>query len=160
MKPLGRDGPKAKDGEVNPLDPMNLTKQQIDDMRTSLGHGTQPFTKEAIESLCALAVRGLTRPEANAIEERLTYWHEKDLRNGWPTIGYCCGKCVMRSPKNPLQAAVGCRDPFQINCECHIEIRRTVKRYMEWEYEYMLQRLLTGVRETNHESDHQAQAHP
>lgn len=41
-----------------------LTKQQIDDMRTSLGKGAQPFTKEAIDSLCALAVRGLAVPEA------------------------------------------------------------------------------------------------
>lgn len=43
---------------------IDLTKQQIDDMRTSLGKGAQPFTKEAIDSLCALAVRGLAVPEA------------------------------------------------------------------------------------------------
>ncbi len=38
---------------------MNLTKQQIDDMRTSLGKGAQPFTKEAIDTLCALATSAL-----------------------------------------------------------------------------------------------------
>lgn len=44
-----------------------LTKQQIEDMRTSLGLGAQPFTKEAIDSLCALAVLGLAVPEAACI---------------------------------------------------------------------------------------------
>ncbi len=40
---------------------IELTKQQIDDMRTSLGNGAQPFTKEAIDRLCALALLGLAR---------------------------------------------------------------------------------------------------
>ena len=34
---------------------MKLTKQLIEDMRTSLGKGAQPFTKDAIDSLCELA---------------------------------------------------------------------------------------------------------
>jgi len=29
----------------------------------------------------------------------------------------------MKNPKDPLQATVGCRDPFQINCSCHIQNR-------------------------------------
>lgn len=47
---------------------MILTKEQIDDMRTSFDLGTQPFTREAIDSLCYLALKGLslTDPEANA----------------------------------------------------------------------------------------------
>lgn len=40
---------------------IELTKQQIDDMRTSLWK-MGPFTKEAIDSLCELAVRGLALP--------------------------------------------------------------------------------------------------
>ena len=48
---------------------MNLTKQQIEDMRTSLGKGAQPFTKEAIDALCRLAFRGCDRAE-----ERRSGW--------------------------------------------------------------------------------------
>src|SRR3990167_1394841 len=43
---------------------MVLTKEQIDDMRTSLRWGAQPFTKDAIDSLCAMAQGTLVPTEA------------------------------------------------------------------------------------------------
>lgn len=42
--------------------------------------------------------------------------------------GPCCRKCRMPdSERNPLRRLVGCRDPFQINCKCHIPFRKVAK---------------------------------
>ena len=63
---------------------MVLTKEQIEDMRTSLSKGAQPFTKDAIDSLCAMASGALVsesladksigqiRHEINAREAEIT----------------------------------------------------------------------------------------
>ena len=49
-----------------------------------------------------------------------------DYKNGFMRIesGECCEKCKMTNPRNPLQDLVGCCDPFQINCSCHIPFRK------------------------------------
>jgi len=66
------------------------------------------------------------------LAERRDYWRNHDLHSGWTgsASGPCCEKCRMTSPKDPLQVLVGCRDPFQINCECHIPPRRAVRDYI------------------------------
>ena len=54
------------------------------------------------------------------LQKRFEYWLTKDLHSGWSgnDSGSCCDKCKMTNPKDPLQELVGCRDPFQINCDC------------------------------------------
>ena len=74
------------------------------------------------------------------IIERLEYWRNKDLRNGWTrsSSGPCCDKCRMTNPKDPLQSLVACRDPFQMNCDCHIPTREGVRNYIVQELEAIL----------------------
>ena len=76
-----------------------------------------------------------------ALQERIEYWRDHSLKSGWPNLGECCDKCKMTSPRNPLQAACGCRDPFQINCECHIPVRKAFRDYMVLELEAVQKRL-------------------
>ena len=76
-----------------------------------------------------------------ALQERIDYWRDHSLKNGWPSLGKCCDKCKMTSPRNPLQAACGCRDPFQINCECHIPVRKAFRDCMVLELEAVQKRL-------------------
>ena len=75
------------------------------------------------------------------LQERLEYWRNHDLKNGWTlgASGPCCDKCRMTKPKDPLQALVGCRDPFQIECECHIPPRRAFRQAMVETIEAILQ---------------------
>ena len=55
---------------------MVLTKEQIDDMRTSLRLGAQPFTKDAIDSLCAMAQGTLVPTEADAQSPKTPEGHK------------------------------------------------------------------------------------
>ena len=62
---------------MNDLGTVKLTKQQIDDMRTSLGLGAQPFTKESIDALCYLALKGLSaRAEGGELNDALEFLRE------------------------------------------------------------------------------------
>ena len=65
------------------------------------------------------------------IKERIDYekkYHldPNDYKSGFSGIesGECCKFCEMVNESNPLRAIVGCTDPFQINCGCHIENRK------------------------------------
>ena len=79
--------------------------------------------------------------DERTLQERLEYWRNHDLKNGWTTgaSGPCCDKCRMTKPKDPLQALCGCRDPFQIECECHIPSRRAFRQAMVETLEAILQ---------------------
>ena len=64
------------------------------------------------------------------IKGRIAY--EKKYRRGQYESGFsglesgeCCEKCKMpKDERNPLRQIAGCRDPFQINCKCHIPFRK------------------------------------
>jgi len=72
----------------------------------------------------------------NFIKRRINYLKEyklKDFQNGWSGIesGPCCEKCrvdleeVEKSGRAvALRTLVGCKDPFQIKCKCHIPFRK------------------------------------
>jgi hypothetical protein len=52
----------------------------------------------------------------------------RDIRNGWSAneSGECCEKCALSKPDgraDALKAVVGCKDPFQMNCACHLQNR-------------------------------------
>ena len=65
------------------------------------------------------------------VRSRRDYFAAKDLYSGWSgnESGPCCDKCRMTNPKDPLQALVGCRNPFQMEsvCQCHIPVRLAVR---------------------------------
>jgi len=71
------------------------------------------------------------------IKQRIAYIKEYKLKgdftNGYSGIesGLCCKKCrldldeVAKSGRAvALRTLVGCRDPFQIKCKCHIPFRK------------------------------------
>ncbi len=71
------------------------------------------------------------------IEQRIAYIKKyrlgSDYCNGFSSIesGECCDKCrmdkksVLKSGRaTALRMLVGCKDPFQINCKCHIPFRK------------------------------------
>jgi len=67
----------------------------------------------------------------NLIQQRIDYITKyqlnSDYTNGFSGIesGECCDKCKMpEDTVNPLRVLVGCKDPFQINCKCHIPYRK------------------------------------
>ena len=64
------------------------------------------------------------------LKRRREWFANRGPRNGWmqSESGPCCDECLMTNPINPLQALVGCRNPFQIAsvCECHIPTREAV----------------------------------
>jgi hypothetical protein len=88
------------------------------------------------------------------IDERIAYGkkyrskYPEDFRSGFSGIesGECCDKCAMTSPKDPLQALVGCKNPFQLPeaCSCHIANRRLAEQSIVAELTNMRWRL-TGV---------------
>ncbi|HEX8106680.1 MAG TPA: hypothetical protein VF516_03080 [Kofleriaceae bacterium] len=72
------------------------------------------------------------------LQERLDYWRNiMTAKSGWAqnVSGPCCDKCRMTKPKDPLQALCGCRDPFQIKCNCHIAHREAVRQLIIRELE-------------------------
>ena len=88
---------------------------------------------------CPVAAPGCV---VEALRERLEYWRNHGLKSGWANLGPCCDSCRMpANPGNPLQALVGCRDPFQIECECHVPHRRAVRDYVVRELELILTNL-------------------
>jgi hypothetical protein len=77
------------------------------------------------------------RNAISILKERRAYWDAKDLRNGWmgSESGPCCPQCAMRDEHftgraDALKAVVGCRDPFQTKCECHLPSRRAMRTRM------------------------------
>lgn len=83
--------------------------------------------KDFIRSLLAARDAAMRR----TIEERIDYYTNKSTDSGWTgnQSGECCEKCAMSNPKDPLQAVVGCRNPFQLEtvCQCHLPTRTAVK---------------------------------
>ncbi len=71
---------------------------------------------------------------ANFIKKELDH-DRSDLKNGWSMAesGPCCDKCVMGDEHfdgraDAIKAKCGCRDPFQVNCSCHLLYRKTADR--------------------------------
>ena len=71
------------------------------------------------------------------LEERIAYIKKyrlgSDYTNGYSGIesGPCCSKCRMNKKEViksgravPLRLLIGCTDPFQIKCKCHIPYRK------------------------------------
>jgi hypothetical protein len=65
------------------------------------------------------------------VQKRIDYIKKyklgSDYTNGFSGIesGECCDKCKPpKDEKNPLRKLCGCKDPFQINCKCHIPYRK------------------------------------
>lgn len=67
------------------------------------------------------------------ITERRDYFATRDPHNGWSAneSGPCCEKCKLlpehfTGRADALKAFCGCRDPFQVECRCHIPTREAV----------------------------------
>ena len=113
-----------------------VAAQCFQDCFTKHWQGEEP---QAVCSDCvAQAIRTARQQQAqvllNELDRRIAYnkTYRLDspdkLRSGFSGIesGPCCGRCLMTQPKNPLQALVGCRNPFQLPevCECHLPYRK------------------------------------
>lgn len=74
-----------------------------------------------------------------SLQDRLHYWRDiMNAKSGWAgnVSGPCCDKCRMPEVvSNPLRALVGCRDPFQIECNCHVAHREAVRQLIIRELE-------------------------
>lgn len=63
-------------------------------------------------------------------EEKPDFTDDKDynFRNDWRGIdsGECCDKCDISKFKKigNMLALAGCKDPFQVKCNCHIPFRK------------------------------------
>ena len=95
--------------------------------------GTCQCRKELkfITKIVAQAIAEEREKVRGVIKDRIDYekkYHldANDYKSGFSGIesGECCKFCEMVNESNPLRAIVGCTDPFQINCGCHIENRK------------------------------------
>jgi len=77
------------------------------------------------------------------VKERIAYGKKYRLHrfdSGWSGIesGPCCNKCRINKKAVAesghavaLRLTVGCKDPFQINCKCHISYRKVAEESIQ-----------------------------
>ena len=73
------------------------------------------------------AVEAITK----ALEYQKKYRLDGNYSSGFSELesGDCCNKCKLTEQDftgraDALKALCGCKDPFQINCQCHIPFRK------------------------------------
>ena len=102
-------------------------------------------TVNKLESLFKKEMEKVIGEDEKIVKEHIDYIKKQDLHNGWSLAesGECCDKCKMKNPTNPLQALVGCTNPFQLkeHCQCHIPFRKVAKKSKLMALENLMSRL-------------------
>ena len=118
-------------------------KKEFDNLAYRYAHSGEPDHKllwDFIEKALQAKEEEVVERIANKVRGNLEYVKShKDFTNGWSTAesGPCCNKCKMDMREVAksgravaFKTLIGCTDPFQISCKCHIPFRKVSRKAM------------------------------